>query len=88
MQVNQEEKLTVSVGTAARLLGISRNLAYELVRQNRLPALRLGRRLLIPKKMLDDLLAGDWQPPKGILSLDPCSLQSGSNQRLPKPEST
>ena len=36
--------MTVSVCEAARLLGISRNLAYELVRTGELPAVRVGER--------------------------------------------
>jgi excisionase family DNA binding protein len=58
------ESLTLTVDETAKLLRISRNTAYNLVREGRLPVLRLGRRLLVPKKGLDNLLAGGWQPPK------------------------
>ena len=58
------ESLTFTVDETAQLLRISRNTAYNLVREGRLPVLRLGRRLLVPKKGLDNLLAGGWQPPK------------------------
>ena len=58
------ESLTFTVEETAQLLRISRNTAYNLVREGRLPVLRLGRRLLVPKKGLDNLLAGGWQPPK------------------------
>lgn len=51
------ERLAVSVSQAAALLGIGRNTAYELVRTKRLPALRLGKRLLIPRIALERLLA-------------------------------
>lgn len=51
-----EERLTLTVEEAAGLLGISRNLAYELVAKNELPSLRLGRRVLIPRQALDRLL--------------------------------
>ena len=57
-----EQKATVTVEEAGRILGISRGLAYGLVRQNKLPVIRLGRRFLIPRKGLDDLLSGHWQP--------------------------
>jgi len=50
--------LTVSVTEAARLLGIGRTLAYDLVTRGDLPAVRLGRRVLIPRHAIDTLLAG------------------------------
>jgi excisionase family DNA binding protein len=46
------EKLTLTVGEAARLLGISRAFAYELVARDELPAIRLGRRILVPTRRL------------------------------------
>lgn len=51
------ERLTLTVDEVAALLGISRGLAYELARCGKLPALRLGRRLLIPRSALKDLLS-------------------------------
>lgn len=54
---NQEgECLTISVEAAARLCGISRGLAYEMVRQKILPALRFGRVIRIPKYALEQFL--------------------------------
>lgn len=50
------DKATISVPETAKLLGISRNLAYELARTGRLPTLRLGRRLLVPRVALEELL--------------------------------
>jgi excisionase family DNA binding protein len=50
-------RLTVSVPEAARILGISRALAYELVARGELPSLRLGRRLVVPVARLAALLA-------------------------------
>ncbi len=57
--------LTVSVAEAAKLLGISRNLAYDLVREGRLPHVRLGRRILVPRFGLEQWLAkeADIEPP-------------------------
>ena len=53
-----EERLVWTVEEAARLLGISRAHAYELVARGELPHLRLGRRLVVPKHAIDVLLAG------------------------------
>ena len=51
------ERLTVTVEEAAGMLGISRGLAYELVRRGELPSLRLGRRIVVPVRALDVMLS-------------------------------
>lgn len=48
--------LTVSVTEAAELLGVGRTLAYDLVARGVLPSVRLGRRVVIPRHALDELL--------------------------------
>ena len=50
------DKLTLSVPETARLLGISRAHAYELVARHQLPAIRLGRRVVIPRQAIKALL--------------------------------
>lgn len=52
-----EEPLALTVEEAARLLGISRTLAYESVARGDLPAVRLGRRIVVPRRALEQLLA-------------------------------
>ncbi len=52
------DRLAISVAEAAVLLGISRALAYELVARGDLPSLRLGRRLVIPRRALLALVLG------------------------------
>jgi excisionase family DNA binding protein len=54
------ERLTVTVTQAAVMLGISRTSAYERVRRGEIPAVRLGRRLLVPKARLLAMLDRDW----------------------------
>jgi excisionase family DNA binding protein len=49
-------KLALSVPEVAELLGISRAFAYELVARRELPALRLGRRLVVPRHLIEALL--------------------------------
>ena len=49
--------LLFTVPEAARLLRISRNLTYELVRRNVLPHIHLGRRILIPRRELNQWVA-------------------------------
>ena len=45
-----DESSVVTVGEAARPLGISRGLAYDLVRQGEIPSIRLGRRVVVPRR--------------------------------------
>lgn len=54
------ERLTYDVVEAAKVLGISRNSAYEAIKQGKLPYLVIGRRYLIPKSALEKMLAGEW----------------------------
>ncbi|MDP9388109.1 MAG: helix-turn-helix domain-containing protein [Actinomycetota bacterium] len=57
-----DERLTLSVEEAAHLLGISRALAYLLVRRGELPGLQLGRRVVVPKRALEELVTnGGWR---------------------------
>ena len=46
----------IDVTSAAKLLGISRGLAYLGVRDGSIPALRVGKRWLVPRAALDALL--------------------------------
>lgn len=62
----EPDRLTVSVEEAAALLGISRALAYELVRRDDLPCLRLGRRVVIPRKALEQFVEGATATPGGV----------------------
>jgi len=51
-----ESCLVFTVPEVAVLLGVSRAFAYELVARKELPALRLGRRLVVPRAALNGLL--------------------------------
>ncbi len=50
--------LAVSVDEAGRLLSVSRDLVYDMVARRELVAVRLGRRIVIPVRALEDVLAG------------------------------
>ena len=52
-----KERRTLTVAEAAQALGISRALAYDLVRRGEIASLRLGRRIVIPERVIDALLA-------------------------------
>ena len=51
-----DQRQTLTVEEAAAILGIGRNSAYEAIRRGEIPALRLGRRLLVPRRALERLL--------------------------------
>ncbi len=51
------ESLVYDVPTAGRLLNLSRATAYSLAAQGIIPTIRLGKRLVVPRKALEELLA-------------------------------
>jgi excisionase family DNA binding protein len=67
----------LTVDEAARLLRISRGLAFAAVRQGDIPSVRVGRRILVPKTQLLAWLADAGRP-----SAPPSGAQSApSGQR-------
>jgi excisionase family DNA binding protein len=60
--VQSHNRRSMTVTEAAIVLGISRALAYQLVARNELPSIRLGRRIIIPRRAVDAML-GDTEAP-------------------------
>ncbi len=56
MQAMGNDRLTLNVEEARKLLGISRGLFYEGVRTGQIPHIRIGRRILIPRLRLIQML--------------------------------
>ena len=52
------EKLTLNINEVAAALGISRNAAYQACKKGEIPAIRIGKRLLVPKNQLERMLDG------------------------------
>lgn len=50
-------RATYSVPEVARLLGISRNSAYQAIERGELPAVRFGRLLKVPKVAIEKMLS-------------------------------
>ncbi len=50
------EPLTLTIEEAGKLLGVSRGLAYQAAREGQIPTIRLGRRLLVPRARLLELV--------------------------------
>jgi len=57
--MQNNERLTYNVREAARLLGLSRNSAYQACLKGEIPHLKIGKRVLIPKIQLERLLLGN-----------------------------
>lgn len=62
--MDSTDRQTVTVEEAARALGIGRGTAYEAVRRGEIPAIRLGKRLVVPKQAIEQLLATAGQTTK------------------------
>jgi excisionase family DNA binding protein len=60
--VPTERAPVLTVQEAADYLRISRGLAFAAVRDGSLPSVRIGRRILIPRRQLEALLDGDPLP--------------------------
>lgn len=58
VDARQLARATLTVQEAATILGISRSSAYELVRLGAIPSLRLGHRLVVPRRGLMQLING------------------------------
>ncbi|WP_374187294.1 helix-turn-helix domain-containing protein [Priestia aryabhattai] len=61
---------TVTVKEASTYIGVSKDLIYQLVKENKLPHLKLGRRILFRKNSLDTWMLEQektsLKPEKGI----------------------
>ena len=69
-----DSSLLLTVSEAARVLRISRNLAYELVARGELPAVRLGRVIRVPRHGLEQWIArqsGLPDAPPPVVSFNP-----------------
>lgn len=56
------ESLVYDVPTAGKLLKLSRATAYSLAAQGIIPTIRFGKRLIVPKKALEELLQNAGKP--------------------------
>lgn len=50
--------LTLTIPEAARLLGISISKTYEAARMGQLPAIKVGTRVLVSRRRLEELIDG------------------------------
>ena len=59
MREAKTESPTMTVDEVAKFLRIGKNQAYEAIRRGELPVLKIGKRMLIPRKALERLLEGN-----------------------------
>ena len=52
----EDKRMTLTIEEAAKLLGIGRNLCYDRVKTGEIPVIKIGRRLLVPRRALEKLL--------------------------------
>ncbi len=52
------EKQTVTVLEMAKILGIGRNSAYVAVRTGAIPSIRIGKRIVVPRNVIERMLNG------------------------------
>jgi excisionase family DNA binding protein len=55
--IGNDRPLVLTVEEAAKLLRISRSLAYDMAKAGTLPTVRLGSRLIVPTERLLQMLA-------------------------------
>jgi excisionase family DNA binding protein len=54
--MQQDERLAITVREAAKLLRLSRNAAYVAAAAGAIPSVRVGGRVLVPRKRLEEWL--------------------------------
>lgn len=64
----------LTVPEAARLLGVGERTYYAAVRRNEVPAIRIGRRLVVPGAALERFLVGEGG---GAMNDTPSDKESG-----------
>lgn len=58
VRADSPESLTVTVGEAARMLGISRSQCYEYLKAKQLPGRQLGSRWVISRRRIEAFIDG------------------------------
>ncbi|MFC2058817.1 helix-turn-helix domain-containing protein [Chloroflexota bacterium] len=59
---DNRESLVYDLPTAGKLLNLSRATAYSLAAQGIIPTIRLGKRLVVPKVLLERMLNEAGKP--------------------------
>ena len=76
MESTAQQSSVLTVEEAARELGISRVSAYQAVKVGEIPSVRIGKRILIPKARLRQMLG---EPPFGSNDADAIDEEQGED---------
>jgi hypothetical protein len=63
-QQTGDENCGRSVEDFARRMKISKAMAYRVINRGEIPVLRFGKRIIVPERVINDLLAGAMPLPK------------------------
>lgn len=56
---DETKRETLTINEVAERLGVNRNTVYAAIGKNQIPAIRLGRLILVPARWLDRVLDGE-----------------------------
>ena len=59
--MSEKEKVVYTVKEVGVLLGLSRTSAYRYIKDSTIPAIKIGRKILISKKAFHKWLDGDYE---------------------------
>lgn len=68
MSTNGSEKLLLRMPEVAEILSVSRSHAYKLIAEGRLPVIRLGRAVRVPRTWVEKFVAEQvaaWERARG-----------------------
>lgn len=60
INLNNNEKITINVDEAAKLLGVGKNTMLEFVKMEGFPAIRLKRKIIIDKEALPKWFSNNY----------------------------
>jgi excisionase family DNA binding protein len=82
-------RLTYTVEEAAEIVGVGRSAAYAAVRTGDIPSIRVGRRLLVPRRALERLLGinpeNGVEPAGNGLERETSTDANHGRERVPTP---
>jgi excisionase family DNA binding protein len=71
-QLPRDEDCGRTVAEFAQRMNLSRAMAYRVINRGEIPVLRFGKRIIIPERVIDALLAGAMPlPSSGVATVPP-----------------
>ncbi len=57
-------RLTYTVGEVGKILGLGRTATYQGIEKGEIPSIRIGKRILVPRAALEQLLENNFKKEK------------------------